>query len=339
MFLEVRLHVASRGTGLGDGDRDGAGLRHACTSRPTAHDLIVPCDYYNSHMATTRARARSRHATDRSSDSATAQTVTERRIAEGIKKRREALGLSGNDLAERTGVSRAMVSKIERLEVSPTAVLLGRLCNGLGMTLSSLIASAESGPSLPIARASAQPVWRDPETGLRRTMVSPLNTGSRMELVQIELPSGAEVKYGPQHNAYDQHVWVLQADPRSASTRAKSRYRQATACVPASTWPSLLRIAAERLAGTSWPSAAETPVASTFDVARSPLQDVEPDSCPHLAASGARHAQGATVEIATTQRRFSATSSSADAERPAQMRPAFTPVHAREGKAPPQARA
>ena len=101
------------------------------------------------------------------------------------------------------------MSKIERLDVSPTAVLLGRLCNGLGMTLSSLIASAESGPSLPIARASAQPVWRDPETGLRRTMVSPLNTGSRMELVQIELPRGAEVKYGSQHNAYDQHVWVL----------------------------------------------------------------------------------------------------------------------------------
>ncbi len=161
-------------------------------------------------MATTKARGRSRRATDRPSESSTSQTVTERRIAEGIKKRREALGLSANDLAERTGVSRAMVSKIERLDVSPTAALLGRLCNGLGMTLSSLIASAESGPSLPIARASAQPVWRDPETGLRRTMVSPLNTGSRMELVQIELPSGAEVKYGPQHNAYDQHVWVLQ---------------------------------------------------------------------------------------------------------------------------------
>ena len=83
-----------------------------------------------------KARGRPRRATDRPSDSSTLQTVTERRIAEGIKKRREALGLSANDLAERTGVSRAMVSKIERLDVSPTAVLLGRLCNGLGMTLS-----------------------------------------------------------------------------------------------------------------------------------------------------------------------------------------------------------
>jgi transcriptional regulator with XRE-family HTH domain len=140
----------------------------------------------------------------------TSQDVMERRIAEGIKKRREHLGISANDLAERSGVSRAMVSKIERLEVSPTAALLGRLCNGLGITLSSLIASAESKSGPPVARVAEQPVWRDPDTGLLRTMVSPLNTGSRMEIVQVELPGGAEVKYDLlQQPHYDQHVLVL----------------------------------------------------------------------------------------------------------------------------------
>ena len=140
-----------------------------------------------------------------------AQDVMERRIAEGVKRRREALGLSANELAERSGVSRAMVSKIERLEVSPTAVLLGRLCNVLGVTLSSLIASAESAAGPPIARAHEQPVWRDPGTGLLRTMVTPVNTGSRMEIVHVELPSGATVAYDVMHEPrYDQHVYVLQ---------------------------------------------------------------------------------------------------------------------------------
>lgn len=134
----------------------------------------------------------------------------ERRIAESMKKRREALGLSANELAARSGVSRAMVSKIERLEVSPTAVLLGRLCNGLGITLSSLIASAESAATTPIARAHEQPIWRDPGTGLLRTMVSPRNTGSPVEIVHVELPSGAEVKYESQHHQYDQHLLILQ---------------------------------------------------------------------------------------------------------------------------------
>jgi transcriptional regulator with XRE-family HTH domain len=140
----------------------------------------------------------------------TPQDVMERRIAEGIRKRREALEISANDLAERSGVSRAMVSKIERLEVSPTAALLGRLCNGLGITLSSLIASAESKAGPPIARATDQLVWRDPDTGLLRTMISPRNTGSRVEIVQVELPSGAEVKYDAVRTPYDQHLIVLQ---------------------------------------------------------------------------------------------------------------------------------
>ena len=135
----------------------------------------------------------------------------ESRIAEGLKKQRESLSLSTAELAVRSGVSRAMVSKIERQEVSPTAALLGRLCNGLGITLSSLIASAEGTVDPPIARAEEQPVWRDPDTGLVRTMVSPANTGSRMELVHIELPCGAEVRYDVmQQPHYDQHVVVLQ---------------------------------------------------------------------------------------------------------------------------------
>jgi len=154
-------------------------------------------------MATKKATAKSAPAGS--------QQAMEQRIAQGVKLRREQLGLSANDLAERSGVSRAMVSKIERLEVSPTAALLGRLCNGLGITLSSLIASAETSAGPPIARAAEQPVWRDPDTGLRRTMISPRHTGSRVELAQVELPGGAEVRYDAQHHtSYDQHVWVLQ---------------------------------------------------------------------------------------------------------------------------------
>jgi transcriptional regulator with XRE-family HTH domain len=139
-----------------------------------------------------------------------AQLSMEQRIAAGVRQRREALGLTVNELAVRSGVSRAMISKIERVEASPTAILLGRLCNALGMTLSSLIASAEAAPALPLTRAKAQLVWRDPETGLRRTMVSPVNSGSPVEIVQIELPPNAAVAYESQQvSQYEQHIVVL----------------------------------------------------------------------------------------------------------------------------------
>lgn len=82
------------------------------------------------------------------------------------------------------------------------------------MTLSSLIASAENFAGPPISRTTDQPVWRDPDTGLTRIMVSPLNTGSRMELVHVELPGGAQVQYDPLREPhYDQYVYVLQGRP------------------------------------------------------------------------------------------------------------------------------
>jgi transcriptional regulator with XRE-family HTH domain len=138
------------------------------------------------------------------------QRSMEQRIAAGIRQRREMLAMSVNDLAIRSGVSRAMISKIERVEASPTAALLGRLCNALGITLSSLIASAEAAPAFPIARATTQLVWRDPDTNLRRTMVSPVNSGSRVEIVRVELPPNAAVAYESQQiSRYEQHVIVL----------------------------------------------------------------------------------------------------------------------------------
>jgi len=137
------------------------------------------------------------------------QDQMEQRLAAGLKLRREQLGLTVAELAARSEVSRAMISKIERREVSPTAALLGRLCNGLGITLSSLIATAEGHSIPPLLRAAEQPTWRDPQTGLVRTMVNPPNRG-KVEIVRIELPSGAEVSYREQrHAAYEQQVVVL----------------------------------------------------------------------------------------------------------------------------------
>jgi transcriptional regulator with XRE-family HTH domain len=134
------------------------------------------------------------------------QPGIELRIAEHLKQRRLASGLSLADLAKRSGVSRAMISKVERSAASPTAALLGRLCNGLGLTLSSLIANAEQSAS-PLVRANDQTTWQDPVSGLIRTMVSPDLADTAVEIVRIDLPPGASVNYDAQrYLRYEQHV-------------------------------------------------------------------------------------------------------------------------------------
>jgi transcriptional regulator with XRE-family HTH domain len=136
----------------------------------------------------------------------TEQSGIEQRIAAHLKQRRLASGLSLADLAERSGVSRAMISKVERSAASPTAALLGRLCNGLGVTLSSLIANAEQTAS-PLVRAKDQTTWQDPVTGLTRAMISPALPESAVEIVRIDLPADASVSYDAQRYLhYEQQV-------------------------------------------------------------------------------------------------------------------------------------
>jgi transcriptional regulator with XRE-family HTH domain len=114
------------------------------------------------------------------------------------------------ELADRSGVSRAMLSRIERGESSPTAQLLNRVCAGLGVTLSALFASTEA-PVSPLRRKKEQTAWRDPESGYVRRVVSPPGTGSPAEIIEVEFPAGAAVAFGSSRlSGADQHIWVLE---------------------------------------------------------------------------------------------------------------------------------
>ncbi|HLK23510.1 MAG TPA: helix-turn-helix transcriptional regulator, partial [Caulobacteraceae bacterium] len=92
---------------------------------------------------------------------------TEAGIAERVRLEREARGWSLADAAERSGVSKATISKIERREASPTAVTLVRLASAFDLTLAGLLARAEASQG-PLVRAADQPLWSDPATGYIR---------------------------------------------------------------------------------------------------------------------------------------------------------------------------
>jgi transcriptional regulator with XRE-family HTH domain len=132
------------------------------------------------------------------------------RLATQLRTERESRGWTIAELAERSGVSRAMISKVERAEASPTAALLGRLCGAFGITLSTLLGRAEGATGGSVARAAEQPVWRDPATGYLRRAVTP--PGAEPELVRVELPPGARVAYPAASYAFTRGhaIWVLE---------------------------------------------------------------------------------------------------------------------------------
>ncbi len=134
------------------------------------------------------------------------------RLSARLKAERDARGWSLAELAGRAGVSKAMISKLERGESSPTAALLGRLSGAFGLTLSQLMARAEASVR-PLARRSEQASWRDPATGFtRRTLTPASGEATALELVWGELPPGAAIAYPASAFTFiqDQQIVVIQ---------------------------------------------------------------------------------------------------------------------------------
>jgi transcriptional regulator with XRE-family HTH domain len=130
-----------------------------------------------------------------------------------LKDFRQRRGLTLDALAEASGVSRAMISRIERGEASPTAALLGRLCAALGVSMSGFFAAEDrTAPASPLSRRAAQPVWRDPATGYVRRNVSPRLPGSALEIVDVTFPAGERVSFDNPWSSRptEQIVWVLE---------------------------------------------------------------------------------------------------------------------------------
>ncbi|MFF3935160.1 helix-turn-helix domain-containing protein [Streptomyces phaeofaciens] len=136
------------------------------------------------------------------------------RIAARIRTERERRRWTLAQLADASGVSQAMISRIERGESSPTAVVLGKLSAAFQLSVSSLMALAEGAPSSDaddpagVRRHADTPEWRDPATGYRRRQI----TGPRFpaEIAEVRLPAGARVPYPAAAFAFvRQIVWVL----------------------------------------------------------------------------------------------------------------------------------
>jgi transcriptional regulator with XRE-family HTH domain len=137
------------------------------------------------------------------------------RIASRVRGLRATQGLSLDALAGKSGVSRSMISLIERGETSPTAVVLEKLAAGLGVMLASLFdppAGAGPAPAGPVARRDDQPQWRDPASGYLRRNVSPPGVPQPMRIVEVHFPPRARVAFenaGRDARVYQQ-VWVLE---------------------------------------------------------------------------------------------------------------------------------
>lgn len=152
-----------------------------------------------------------------------------RRIARRVKELRAATDLSLTGLSVKSGVSRSMISLIERAETSPTAAVLEKLAAGLGTSLAGLFdAPTPSAAPSPVSRRADQTEWRDPASGYRRRNVSPAGLAMPFQIVEVRFPAGETVTFD--NNGRDdrlhQQIWMLSGTMEISCDRTKERLEE-----------------------------------------------------------------------------------------------------------------
>jgi transcriptional regulator with XRE-family HTH domain len=155
-----------------------------------------------------------------------------RRIAERVRELRATQGLSLDALATRSGVSRSMISLIERGESSPTAAVLEKLAAGSDLSLASLFdtpAGAARAPGGRVARRDDQPQWQDAASGYVRRNVSPPGVPQPMQIVEVHFPPGWRVAFeaAVREMRVHQQIWMLEGTIDITLGEARHRLRDA----------------------------------------------------------------------------------------------------------------
>ncbi len=141
--------------------------------------------------------------------------VSSGRLGGRVKEFRRGRGLTLEELAELSGVSRAMISKLERGEKNPTLVVAAKLAEGLGVTLSQL-AGMEERREVVVVPRERRMVMRDPETGFERQLLSPNFVGRGVEFIRNEIPEGSTSgEFPPHRRGVEEHIVVERGSLRA----------------------------------------------------------------------------------------------------------------------------
>jgi transcriptional regulator with XRE-family HTH domain len=112
-----------------------------------------------------------------------------RRVAENLRRRRKARGMSLDDLARASGVSRAGLSQIETRKTNPTVGILWKIAVGLGLPFADLIGEPASTAS--VVRKSATQVLRSVDGKFTSRPLAPSGASPLVEMYELSLAKGA----------------------------------------------------------------------------------------------------------------------------------------------------
>jgi transcriptional regulator with XRE-family HTH domain len=135
------------------------------------------------------------------------------RLAASLRDARKARGLSLDAVAKLSGVSRSMVSQIERAESSPTVATLWNLTQALQVDFAGLLEGRPE-PGIEVIRAGAAPVIGGRGVGVSIRILSPADAVGEHEVYDLRLAVGGLLESEPHSAGCREHLTVIEGQLR-----------------------------------------------------------------------------------------------------------------------------
>jgi len=130
------------------------------------------------------------------SDSEPADAIN-RHLGGRVKHLRAGRGWSLESLANASGVSRSMLSQIEREQANPTLAVTLRIARAFGLTLGELIEMPGAASAVTVIRANDHAYHYRSEKDCRIRTLSPLNLEKDVEFYEVRLQPGGALRSSP----------------------------------------------------------------------------------------------------------------------------------------------
>jgi transcriptional regulator with XRE-family HTH domain len=132
------------------------------------------------------------------------------RVGERLAALRQRDGLSLDELSRKAGVSKSMLSQIERGQANPTVAVVWRLANALGVAVGDLLGDPRaSAPGLTTVPAHATPALKSPDGLCELRILGPIELAGQFEWYELHMQAGGALESDPHEPGSREHLSVL----------------------------------------------------------------------------------------------------------------------------------
>ena len=133
------------------------------------------------------------------------------RVGDTLAALRQAQSLSLDELSRKAGVSKSMLSQIERAQANPTVAVVWRLANALGVTMGDLLGNTPqpAEPAIALVPVHATPSLRNPDGSCELRILGPIELAGQFEWYALSLQAGGALESQAHEHGTREHLTVL----------------------------------------------------------------------------------------------------------------------------------